>query len=500
MIKFDQSSCRDLDSASKREWIETNGLGGFASSTVAGLNTRRYHGLLVAAADPPAGRVVLLSKLEDALVVDGSRYELSVNQYPGTIHPSGHQHLTGFRLDPFPIYTYTLNGVSLEKPVFMKYGENTVAVRYEIKGLDPRPGNCYLEVRPLIAFRDFHSTTHRNSSLNSEVHGETNLLRIRPYEGLPALYFAHNATELDATGWWYYDFEYREEQARGLDFREDLFSPFFLRFDMSGQQGASIIVSTEAWDISSITQLWHAEIERREKILRSSPSDDDMIRSLVAASDQYIVDRQKGKTIIAGYHWFGDWGRDAMISLTGLTLVTGRDEVARSILKEFARYADRGMLPNRFPDAGDAPEYNTVDAGLWFFEAVRALGDYTGDYEFIRTSLYDVMVEIIDWHVRGSRYGIKLDSDGLVAAGEPGVQLTWMDAKVGDFVVTPRCGKPVEIQALWYNALCIMVDLAARFSDTVRAKRYAEMASRTKKSFNRLFWNEEDSCLYDVVD
>ncbi|MBC7911654.1 MAG: glycogen debranching protein, partial [Pyrinomonadaceae bacterium] len=224
------------------------------------------------------------------------------------------------------------------------------------------------------------------------------------------------------------------------------------------------------------------------------------VRELTLAADQFIVARGSQKTVIAGYHWFSDWGRDTMIALPGLALVTGRAEVARSILLEFARHVDKGMLPNRFPDAGVEPEYNTVDATLWFFEAVRALLDDTHDEKFVRDNLYDVLAEIIDWHVRGTRYGIRVDTDGLLAAGEEGVQLTWMDAKVGEWVVTPRRGKPVEIQALWYNALRVMEQLAHQFQDETRTGFYGEIAARARASFNQKFWHEEQGCLYDVID
>ena len=218
------------------------------------------------------------------------------------------------------------------------------------------------------------------------------------------------------------------------------------------------------------------------------------------AADQFIVSRGTGKTVIAGYHWFSDWGRDTMIALNGLTLATNRPEIAKSILIEFSKHISEGMLPNRFPDAGETPEYNTVDATLWFFEAIRAYAEKTGDYDLIREELYDKLVDIIEWHVRGTRYQIHVDTDGLLYAGGPGLQLTWMDAKIGDWVVTPRTGKAVEIQALWYNALCIMSGLASRFGDAEKRDDYAEMAEIASESFVGQFWNESQQCLFDVID
>jgi predicted glycogen debranching enzyme len=499
MITFDREQCIRLEFALSREWLETNGLGGYASSTIAGINTRRYHGLLVAATAPPAGRTVLLSKLEETLILDGRRYDLSANQYSGAIHPCGYQYLKEFQLAPFPIYTYRVEEVEVRKSIFMVQGENTTAVHYEVSGQDPRFGGCGLEIRPLIAFRDYHSTTHNNAVLDPSVYQETGVAAVAPYRGLPTLYLAHNAQEVDTAGYWYYDFEYRVERERGLDFKEDLFNPFTLKFDMNLHPEAALIASTEKRDAASIRSMREAETRRRYAITRSSPSNDGLVTALVEAADQYIAARDDCKTVIAGYHWFADWGRDTMISLPGLALVTGRYDAARSILKEFLRYADRGMLPNRFPDAGEAPEYNTVDATLWYFEAVRALAEYTGDYDFIRKNLYAGLVDIVDWHVKGTRYGIGVDSDGLLGSGAEGVQLTWMDARVGELVVTPRRGKPVEIQALWYNALAVMESLARRYGDA-GGKRYGEMALGAATAFNRQFWNEDAGCLYDVVD
>ncbi|MBI3474773.1 MAG: glycogen debranching enzyme N-terminal domain-containing protein, partial [Acidobacteria bacterium] len=355
-------------------------------------------------------------------------------------------------------------------------------------------------MRPLVAFRDYHSTTHENGAINSAVEENSGLATVTPYQGLPSLHLAHNAVELRKTGDWYRNFEYDAERERGLDFSEDLFNPLVLRFDLKLRRQASVIASTEKRDVANVAEYRQAAIMRHSNAAVSSPVEDDFAQALAAAADQYIVARGDQKTVIAGYHWFGDWGRDTMIALPGLTLPTKKYDIARSILRTFAKYVDQGMLPNRFPDAGETPEYNTVDATLWFFEAARAFLEYTGDEEFVLAELYPVFADIISWHVRGTRYGIKVDPSGLLASGEPGVQLTWMDAKVGDWVVTPRRGKPVEIQALWYNALCIMEDLARRLGDETSQKRYRGMATVASWSFNRLFWNEKDGCLFDVTN
>jgi predicted glycogen debranching enzyme len=498
MIQFNKETCGNLDAALRREWLETNGLGGFASSTIIGLNTRRYHGLLVAATKPPVGRIVILSKLEETLFIDGQPFDLSANRYPGAVHPQGFRYLKQFRLDPFPIFTYEVEGVEIEKSVFMLQGENSTVVEYELtkNNHSESPKKLWLEVRPLIAFRDYHSTTHENGAISSAVEERPGLASLTPYQGLPSLHLAHNAAQLSKTGEWYRNFEYDAERERGLDFSEDLFNPLVVRFDL--RRNAVIIASTEQRDVAKIAEYRQSEITRRHNI--SLAAKDDFAQTLTAAADQYIVSRGDQKTVIAGYHWFSDWGRDTMIALPGLTLPTGRHDVARSILRTFAGNVDQGMLPNRFPDAGETPEYNTVDATLWFFEAARAYLAYTGDLDFVRNELYPVFSDIISWHARGTRYGIKVDASGLITSGKTGVQLTWMDAKVGDWVVTPRRGKPVEIQALWYNALCIMEDLARKFADETSQKRYANMATVASESFNRLFWNEKTGCLYDVTN
>ena len=384
----------------------------------------------------------------------------------------------------------------------MIHGENSTVVHYTLRsaGSSMASGRCALEVRLLIAFRDYHSTTHRNDALDPRVQVAPGLATVAPYAGLPALYCAHDADEIDIAGYWYNNFEYAVERERGLDFVEDLFSPFALRFDLSHRTQAAIIASTMLHEVGGVATYRQAEIARRQAVLATVHTTDDFVRTLVAAADHYIVARGEQKTVIAGYHWFSDWGRDTMIALPGLTLVTGRVDVAHSILLAFAHVVDQGMLPNRFPDAGEIPEYNTVDAALWFFEAVRALWQATRDDTLIHTHFYDVLTDIIAWHVRGTRYGIKVDTDGLLTAGEPGVQLTWMDARVGDRVVTPRYGKPVEIQALWYNALRIMESLAQVCGDTADQQHYGTMVARAHESFNGLFWNEATRCLYDVVN
>ena len=505
MIQLAKESCRDFQTACSREWLETNGVGGFASSTIIGLNTRRYHGLLIAALSQPGNRYLLLSKLEETFFIGRQAFELSTNQYPGVVHPQGFRLLKEFRIDPFPIFTYEIEGIEIEKSVFMIQGENSTVVQYELrKNNHPEAlGNLRLEVRPLIAFRDYHSTTHENSVLNPKVEASSGFATLVPYGGLPPLHFGHNAVDVKRTGYWYRNFQYEIERARGLDFSEDLFNPFVFRFHLCIRQPASVIASTVRRNTAQALEARSArsrEITRRRRIISSLRAKDAFSQSLAAAADQFIVNRGTEHSVIAGYPWFGEWGRDTMIAFPGLTLVTGKHEIARSILRGFAKHVDRGMLPNRLPEAGDIPEYNTVDATLWFFETVRLYLAYTHDIDFVRDEIYPILTDIISWHIRGTRYGIKVDDCGLLNSAEPGVQLTWMDAKVGDWVVTPRRGKPVEIQALWYNALRIAENLARRLGDEASGKRYRAMGHLTAWAFNRVFWNENVKCLYDVVD
>ena len=495
MIELDQTICSDLAAASSREWIETNGIGAYASSTIAVANMRRYHGLLIAATEPPVGRMVLLSKYEETVIVDGARYELSCNQYPGAVYPEGYRYMVGFRLDPFPIWTYSVAGVEVEKKVFMAYGENTtVAVWSAVK--KPKGIKISIELRPLLAFRDHHHLRHVDPEFDGDLQMEKGSVSVMPYSEMPRLFFSHNAAAVERSGHWYRDFEYAIERERGFDYREDLYQPFSLTFKLS--KPAIVIASSDSEHIADADLLESAEIKRRAMLVAKAGK--RLPQQLVLAADQFVVRRGEGRTVIAGYPWFSDWGRDTMIALNGLTLATGRTATSKSIITEFAEHISEGMLPNRFPDAGEQPEYNTVDATLWYFEAIRAYVAATGDMEFVGDMLFGKLAGIIDWHVLGTRYGIKVDTDGLLCAGEPGVQLTWMDAKIGDWVVTPRIGKPVEIQALWYNALRTMESFAAELHDEERRHEYAKMAEIARESFNGQFWNDAEQCLYDVVN
>ncbi len=498
MIELTQDICSDFSSASSREWLETNGIGGYASSTVSGANSRRYHGLLVAAIKPPLGRAVLLSKFEETFLLEGERYDLSCNQYPGMVYPEGYKYLTRYRLDPFPVWTFDVNGIEIEKSIFMVNGENTTVCQWSLKTQSAiRNPQSAIEIRPLLAFRDHHHLRHEDAAFDTRFSVDETVISFTPYAEMPTLYLANNAQSVEPTGEWYRNFEYAIERERGFDYTEDLFQPCSLRFDLL--ETATVIASTESRRVGRADSARKAEMKRRASLVAKAKLKDQFSRQLVLAADQFIVDRGTGKTVIAGYPWFSDWGRDTMIALNGLTLATNRPEIAKSILTEFSKHISEGMIPNRFPDDGETPEYNTVDATLWYFEAIRAYAEKTADYDFVRKTLYDKLINVIDWHVAGTRYHIRVDDDGLLFSGEQGVQLTWMDAKIGDWVVTPRTGKAVEIQALWYNALCVMADLAERFRDEDGNLKYLAMAAKAKTSFNDQFWNDDENCLYDVI-
>jgi glycogen debranching enzyme len=521
MISFGAEDCAQLEVSSRREWLETNGLGGYASSTVAGLNSRRYHGLLVAAVRPPTQRVVLLSKLEEVFVVGGERFELSTNLYqPGVASPQGYRLQTGFRLDPFPVFTFSAGAFEIEKRVFMPRGQNATVVRYGFKSQGDAAAR--LELRPLVAFRDYHSLARESLDIFLHAEIEKGLLRLGKRDDDLTLFLAHGARSVSLEGLWYRSFEYAEERARGFECHEDLFNPCLLTFDVVDGSTCDLIASTETCRVDSAAALEESERARRQTLrppaAKTSGADGagagvnppvdgetddgraDYVQTLVRAADQFIVRRGVSlSTVIAGYHWFTDWGRDTMISLPGLALATGRFAEAREILLAFAASLSDGLIPNRFPDEGEQPEYNTADATLWL---VNAVGEYlrrAGDEQFVRERLYEPLREIVRWHERGTRYDIRMTEDSLLRAGNLDVQLTWMDVKIGDYLVTPRTGKPVEIQALWYNALRTVEEIAGVVKDDPTRNRCRAVADAARASFNGLFWDDAHGCLYDCL-
>lgn len=498
IIRFGKEICGNFKNATEKEWIETNGLGGYASSTIIGTNTRKYHGLLVVTARPPLGRMVMLSKLEETVVFkDGSRYNLSCNRYPAVIHPEGYQYLEEFKLDPFPTFTYRIGEIVIEKAVFMVHGENSTVITYNVL---KSPSYFELLVRPLVAARDYHWISIENTTFNKTVESFEGYIKMRPYNEAPQIYLANNADRFEPMAYWYKTFEYQKEKDRGLEYNEDLYSPGEFGFLLKEGDKGHIVASSEGRRIRSVEVLESSEVLRRNEIAMSIGLKDSFAEQLAISADSFLVKRMDGLfTIIAGYHWFWDWGRDALISLPGLTLTRGRFKEAKDILLTFAKHCDQGMIPNRFPEEAKDPEYNTVDASLWFFWSVYKFLEYTGDYGFIEAHILDCLEEIIQYYINGTRYGIKMDSDGLITTEDADIQLTWMDAKVGEWIVTPRNGKAVEVNALWYNALKIMEMICDKLNLKYK-NECGRLASLTKKSYDELFWNEADGYLYDCVN
>jgi len=485
---------RDLAQASRREWLHTDGLGGYASSTVVGLNTRRYHGLLVSASHPPGGRMVLLSKLDETLSVAGRRYELGTNAYPGAVYPRGFEWACSFELDPLPTLAWELEGGTLSRTICRIHDEPMTAVAYRYEGA----GAPVLELRVLLAYRDHHALQRENAAVRPAAEREGTDFVLRPYEGAPALRLRLPGASWAADGLWYRAFEYERERERGLDFKEDLFSPGVLRVDLLPGKAVHLLVSAGTLLPALDGERLMAAERRRLRICGGGG--EGALPDLRRAADAFIVRRGAlGRTVIAGYHWFEDWGRDTMIALPGLCLTTGRQEDARAVLAEYAQHIEGGMIPNRFPDAGQPPEYNSVDAALWMVVAVGRYLEATGDSEFVSTQMAEAVAAIVEGYRAGTLHGIRVGADGLVTQGEEGIQLTWMDARVGREVVTPRRGQPVEVQALWYNALQIGAEVARGAGKMTRAREWAALAGRARESFLRAFWSEERGYLADVV-
>jgi glycogen debranching enzyme len=522
----------DLAAATSREWLATNGIGGYAAGTVSGTLTRRYHGVLLAALNPPVGRTLLVTKVEEIARVDGQTFELSTNRWhDGTIAPQGWEYTARFHLEgAIPVWTFAFAGVELEKRIWMQYGANTTYVIYNLRRAS-QP--VELSLKTLVNYRDYHAVTRAGDwqmRIDPVAHG----LRVTAFDGATPFYLLSDAGAVEQAHDWYRNFDLALERERGMDDSEDHLMAGTFRATIQPGGSLALIATTDQSASLDAARALEQERARERSLLaawttaqNASPAPVETpapakkaarkdapaepppawVRQLVLGADAFLVARpstgESGPcTVIAGYPWFSDWGRDTMISLPGLTLATGRPEVAWSILRAYARYVDGGMLPNAFPDSGaspdhNPPQYNTVDATLWYFEAARQAFAATRDVAALR-QLFPILLEIVDAHVRGTRFGIHVDPvDGLLSAGQPGVQLTWMDAKIGDWVVTPRIGKPVEVNALWLNALATMGGFARALKQS--ATRYEEMAQRARGAFPR-FWNAERGYCFDVLD
>jgi predicted glycogen debranching enzyme len=482
------------DTARGREWLETDGLGGFASGTVSGVRTRRYHGLLVAALTPPTGRQMLVSGFDATVETPGGRWMLSTQRYAGGLGGDGEQHIESFQND-WPTWVFRLpDGTRILHEVLMRKGSPQVFLSWRLLNGSraPRPAPelywARLTVRPFFAGRDFHALMHENPALSFDPEVHDGSFRFRPYKGGPAIVVSASGRYLHQP-FWYRGFAYEEERRRGLDYVEDLAAPGEWTFELGPGEAAMVFAADQEIGPANVALESARAAERARRA--------ELGNALDRAADQYLVARRGGRTIVAGYPWFGDWGRDTFIALRGLLLARGRVREAIDVLSAWAGVVSEGMLPNYFPDGGAAPEYNAVDASLWYVIAVAEALDLGGTSVApeVRRRLIDAAVAILDGYARGTRYGIRVDEDGLLAAGVPGQQLTWMDARVDGREITPRIGKPVELQALWLNA----VGFAIQFG-TAHAARWAELLARGEIAFERRFWDEAHGRLYDVVD
>lgn len=472
------------------EWLETDGCGGFASGRADGVRTRRYHALLLAATTPPTGRTVLVNGVDAFVEYRGERLALSSQRFtPDVTSPDGAGRITSFSSTPWPTWTFSLpDGVQIQHELVLQHGSPTVALSWRVIGAS---NPIRLIVRPFLSGRDTHATHHENDAFAFTPKVEGELLVWQPYPGTPTVAALSNG-RYTHDPLWYRGFQYDDERERGLDYAEDLAAPGELSFELGAGpallilSAADITASTRA---GSALRAWNALVQSEGARRRAFPT------ALHRAADHYVVARGSGKTIVAGYPWFSDWGRDTFIALRGLCIAGGRHADARDILLEWSTHVSRGMLPNYFPEGAQEAEYNSVDASLWYVVAVHELlaattGTMVVTAEQQRTML-DAMDAIVSGYAGGTRFGIRADDDGLLAAGAPGFQLTWMDARVDGREITARIGKPVEIQALWINALRIAGE---------RDRKWTAIAEHATRSFLSRFWNEEGGFLYDVVD
>ena len=478
----------------RTEWIEADGRGGFASGPVAGPRTRRYHALLLTASTPPTGRMVLVNGVDVFARTPQGTAALSCQRYqPGVLAPEPEAVVESFRAAPWPAWVYVLpDGTRIQQEIVVHRETGACLLVWTLLSTD---SPVTLTVRPYFSGRDYHSMHHENGAFRFAPERRADTLIWRPYDGVPAICACTNGSYTQ-TGDWYRNFLYDVERERGLDDTEDLAAPGTWEFVLEAPRAEAVIVFTAGEPMDEAgsdadarqraLQIRIAERQRRERF--DSP--------LARAADTYVVKRGQGSTIVAGYPWFTDWGRDTFVSLRGLCLGNGRLADARDILLEWSGAVSEGMLPNRFPDAGEAPEFNSVDASLWFVVAVHELLERASLDPALLTStqqarLHQAVLAIVSGYAAGTRFGIRSDHDGLLAAGAPGFQLTWMDARVGDRVITPRIGKPVEVEALWLNALRI----ASHLDGT-----WTYLLARARASFRERFWNADRGCLFDVVD
>ena len=514
MIRVPQERLRDLPAALELEWLETNGVGGYASSTVVLANTRAYHGLLVAALNQPPGRFVLLSRLEEVVHHGDQTSYLSTNHYAGgaVVHPEGYRNLESFTKSLFPTFTYRLGdagappsqpsprSIELGREIFLLHGQNTVVIVYTVKNL-PAGQELRLEVRPLVAYRHFHSRSMKNPQMYAPIETVPGRVRISPYFGLPPLDLHHSAATVEATSTWYDNVHFLREAERGLPPREDLYNHCKLTYAFHEPGEAYLIATIEPVEgFPEVRTLRRAEVLRREA-LGISEFDSLFHRELQLSAAQFVVRRGTADTMIAGYPWHTDRSRDTMIAVPGVLSAPAHAPAVRAILDTALSRLEMGLLPSQINDETNKPEYTSFDAALWLFEALWQYVHRTGDKEFAAGRAYDLLAGVIDHYIKGTLHGIRMDQqDFLLTGAAPGLQLTWMDAKVGQEVVTQRAGKPVEVQALWYNALRVMERLNEELGlGRAETSSYAHLAQSVRRSFHSRFWNPETELVADCI-
>ncbi len=486
---LEESQCQNLDLAIRREWLLTNRIGGYAMGTASGINSRRYHGLLIASTTPPTGRMLLLSGIDAFVECGGESVGISSNQYPGTIYPEGIHYLRSFTAGDQVSWLYRAAGVDIERRVAIHQGSNTVTISYKNLGSI----SCKLTLRPLICHRDHHSEFHESSNYPNELQFLSDQT-VATHEGV-SLFLRHSKAVRSPIQGWYYRFEHFRETERGLYSRDDLYCPCELKYDLKAGQTAVIVASTD-------------QACKPETSVESEEMGEYRLSVMLKASaEKFFVETPERSSVMAGFPWFTDWGRDTMISIPGLCLATGREKLAREILTAYSRQMYQGLIPNRFVEQGERPDYNTVDATLWFANAIYKTLEAEWSDDFAR-DMVGILESVYEWHVNGTLFGIHVDPrDGLLTQGVEGLQLTWMDAKVGDKVITPRYGKPVEINGLWVNLLRILHWLISNLTAGGRpheAKRSAEFylqeSNLAASSFELKFWHETLGIYLDTVD
>jgi predicted glycogen debranching enzyme len=491
-LSFGRGLCGTYPEAVEREWLETNGRGGYAMSTILGANTRRHHGVFTFAQQPPVRRFQVVNRLQEAVTRGETRVDLSSQGYPDTVHPMGFKNIESFRLDPFPVWTFAYSDVRLEKWFFLRYGEDTAVAIYRQVSGPP----VSLDARPLLTCRGHHDLCREDGRFDDTLTIGTSDVTVALPDKRPVRIRAAGGTFF-SDPFWYRNQDYMWEKRRGLEFREDAYAPGGFVFPLEPGRSVALVISVEERDPKD-APVW-AEEERRFRagVRARAKVRGPLAETLAGAADQFLVSRGEGMTIIAGYPWFEDWGRDAMISLPGLCLATGRPDDARRVLDTFAAHVRAGLLPNRFSDGAGTPEYNAMDAPLWFIAAAQKYFRATADVESLRRWL-PVFRQMLDSYRHGTLFDMRMEKDGLLHAPDQEWALTWMDARVRDRPVTPRGGKPVEVQALWYNALQFVSELEIKFGEP--SGDYPRLAAQARDSFNAKFWNPAAGYLHDRLD